>query len=321
MSRIAKAIVALACFVPALSAGASQDRVHRGDLIEGGRLFTMHCAACHGETGTGEGAVRTTPRARDLTQPARLNLLSDRQVYDLVRQGGPSLGRSQVMPAFGGSLSTLELWSLVSFLRTRHLSITDFYPFAESYWGESYTIDEWGLERYQQVVGQPLPEGQRTYVVLGIYRGTQGPEGPRLIPNDPREIAKIQRRSKVGYIVFVPMTIPGIDGEHVLGVSMDNNGIVYDIKANTRDPALSERIERTLSEYVGEGRKGQREPFTARGPAAVLARAWTLTYFRAMEAVVMFDKAERDRHWADSAFGGEGDPEAHVEDGDFDVKQ
>ncbi len=321
MFRLAIAAIAAVAFATPLSAHAGPVQVHRGDLTEGKRLFSIHCASCHGEDGTGGGAVRTTPAARNLTLPSRMNVLSDRQVYELIRQGGPSLQRAATMPAFGGSLSPLELWSIVSFLRGRHLAITDFFPFAESYWGEAYTIDQWGLERYEQVVGEPLPEDEQTFVVLGIYRGTQGPDGPRLIPDDPREIAKIQRRAKVGYIVFVAMEVPGIEGEHILGISMDNNGIVYDIKANTTDEALAERIEQTLSHFVGEGRKGQREPFRARGRLAPLARAWTPIYFRAMEAVVMFDKAERDRHWADSAFGGEEDPEPLVEDGAFDVEQ
>ena len=320
MSNLLRISVAFfACLPLALQAGSQQ--VHRGDMTEGARLFSIHCASCHGESGTGDGAIRITPEARDLTNPSRMTILSDRQVYELIRQGGPALQRQPTMPAFGGSLSTLELWSIVSFLRSRHLSITDFFPFAKSYWGEAYTIDKWGLERYEEVVGEPLAENEQTFVVLGIYRGTQGPDGPRLIPNDPREIAKIERRSKVGYIVFVPMEVPGIEGKHVLGISMDNNGIVYDIKANTTDEALATRIEETLAPFVGEGRKGQREPFSDFGTTEEMAKAWTPIYFRAMEAVVMFDKAERDRHWADSAFGRDEDPEPSIEEGEFDVDQ
>jgi mono/diheme cytochrome c family protein len=316
MNRISVFAIALAC-LPAFSAQADSGQIRLGDLVEGSRLFAIHCASCHGDDGTGGGAVRTTPPASDLTDPSRMNLMSDRQVFELLRQGGPALGRQATMPRFD-ELSALELWSLVAYLRSRHLSVTDFFPHAESYWGERYTIDEWGLERYEQVVGQALPEGEQSFVVLGIYSGTQGPDGPRLIPNDPREIARIDRRSRVGYITFVPMEVPGIPGQHVLGISMNNDGIVFDIKANTTDAALARRIESTLSRFEGEGSKGQRQPFTVRG-AAPLARAWTHVYFRAMEAVVMFDKAERDRHWADAAFGDE-DPEASVEEGAFEVR-
>ncbi len=311
--------IAAAC-LPVLPAMA-QDQLHSGDVREGSRLFSIHCAACHGPEGTGDGTVRTRPSPADLTDPSRMNLLSDTQLLELIRKGGPVLGRRDAMPGFEEGISNLELWGLASFLRTRHLSITDFFPFAANYWGESYTIDEWGLERYEQIVGEPLPEDERSYVVLGIYRGTPGPEGPALIPDDPREIAKIKREDKVGYIAFVPMEIPGISGEQVLGISMDNNGIVYDIMANTQDEDLARRVQDVLFDYIGEGRKGMRQPFTARGPAAELAASWTETYHRAMEAVVMFDKAERDRHWADSAFGRGEDAAISVEGGELDVDQ
>lgn len=315
MKRTLLASLLALSFVPAV-ARADDGKIQEGDLVQGRRLFAIHCASCHGENGDGHGKVKTTPPAPALTDPAHMNLLSDHQVFVLLKKGGPALGKKATMPAFGDGLSDLALWDIVSYLRSRHLEVTDFYPNAASYYGEPYTIDQWGAQRYQKLIRHKLPKDERTYTVLGVYKGTQGPDGPRLIPNNPLAVSKIKRSDKVGYLVFVDGKIPGVRGSHLFGVSMDNSGLVTKIRVNSHDLRVKRRLEKMLASWEGYGHKDLHHPFTGRGRRErALAKAWTEIYDRAMEAVVMFDKAERERHWADEDFGGPKEPDASVKGG------
>jgi mono/diheme cytochrome c family protein len=298
----------------ATAARAGDDaKVEIGDLRQGARLFEIHCRACHGPEGRGKGLVVTEPSAPALDDPARMTLLSDQQIFTIVQKGT----KSKVMPSFGDALDDLEIWDLVAYLRSRHLGLTDFYPNAESFFGDVYVIDQWGLERHQALTGKKIPKDENHFTVLGVFKGTQGPQGPRLIPDNPLALAKIDRRNKIGYVVFVWGELPGIRGRHLLGISMDKTGLVWKIRVNTDDARLKRKIEKMLSVWEGYGRKGMKEPFRG-GPSKrerAVARAWTEIYSRAMEAVVMYDKAERERHWADADFGGPAEPEATVEGG------
>ncbi len=313
-------LLAFSFLTPAL-ARAEDTKVHIGDLRQGSRLFDLHCRACHGANGRGKGLIQSDPQAPALNDPARMTLRSDGQVFALIQKGGSKLGRSQAMPAFGESLDDLEIWDLVAFMRSRHLGLPDFYPDAESFFGDEYTLDEWGLERHEMLTSVKIKKADNRYTVLGVNKGTQGPEGARLIPDDPLALSKIDRRSKVGYVAFVRGAVPGLKGTHLFGISMDNSGLVWKIRVNSDNAATKKKVEKLLGTWEGYGNKGMKEPFMggrSKSERAV-AKAWTEIYSRAMEAVVMYDKAERERHWADSNFGGPADPEASVEGGELKV--
>ncbi len=299
------------------------EKARVGDEVQGRRLFALHCASCHGAEGHGRGAVATVPPAPALDDPSRMNLISDAQVFTLVKKGGPALGRKPTMPAFGPVVSDLEIWDLVAYVREGHLGVTDFFPDAEAYFGDRYTIDKWGLERHKALTGRTLKPEDATFTVLGVYAGTQGPEGVRLIPNDPLAVSEIDRTKKTGYVVFVKGKVPGVKGEHIIGIGMDKTGLIRKIRVNDKDPRVVRRIEKLLARFEGYGRKGMKEPFTGgrKKRDRELAKAFTEIYSRAMEAVVMFDKAERERHWADEDFGGPKEKDATVEGGLLNVKQ
>lgn len=324
MKRIFSTLLVLASaagLAQAARAADTGEKTRVGDVTQGARLFAVHCASCHGALGKGGGAVKTVPPAPSLDDPAQMTLMSDRQVFELIKGGGPALGKAETMPAFGDALDPLQMWDLVAFLRSRHLEIGDFFANAESYFGEPYTIDKWGAERHFKLTHVKLPKDDRTYTVLGIYKGTPGPEGPRLIPNTPLAVSQIDRQSKIGYVVFVDAKVPGVKGSHLLGISMDKGGLVWAIKVNTDDLKVKKQIESLLASWEGYGYKGMKEPFEGgrSRKERALAKAWTEIYSRAMEAVVMFDKAERERHWADEDFGGPKEPDASVEGGELQI--
>jgi mono/diheme cytochrome c family protein len=85
-------------------------------LNQGRQLYVTHCAACHGMQGRGDGprSVALTPRPTDLTTHMVAGKHTDEQTYLTI-----SNGRSNTaMPAWGGTLSELELWQLTAYIRT-----------------------------------------------------------------------------------------------------------------------------------------------------------------------------------------------------------
>jgi copper transport protein len=85
--------------------------------VAGGQaLFSTNCAACHGQTGKGDGPVGVTlnPRPADLTQHAILGIHTDAQLFEWITNGFPG----SRMPAFKSALSDTDRWNLVNFIRT-----------------------------------------------------------------------------------------------------------------------------------------------------------------------------------------------------------
>ncbi len=68
------------------------------------RLYYAYCVECHGL------------RPGDLTDRARIAAESDRYLFDLIKNGGATIGRSG-MPAFGAQLSDDDIALLVRYVR------------------------------------------------------------------------------------------------------------------------------------------------------------------------------------------------------------
>lgn len=89
------------------------------DSLNGEVLYARHCAACHGETGAGDGwnadnlPVQPTPHADATMMSSR----PDDTLYDAVAGGGYVLDRSTRMPAFGGMLGPGQIRALVGYIR------------------------------------------------------------------------------------------------------------------------------------------------------------------------------------------------------------
>ena len=96
MKRI---LILLAALLPFATAQAETD---------GSRLYVRHCAACHGEQGTGGVGV-------PLALPAFLSAAPDQYLELTIRHGRPG----RVMPAFG-HLSAAEVRAIVAHIRAWH---------------------------------------------------------------------------------------------------------------------------------------------------------------------------------------------------------
>ena len=86
----------------------------------GAALYRTWCAGCHGATGQGNG-----PNAKALpVPPARhadataMSQRPDDSLYDTIDGGGAIMNRSARMPAFGGTLSPVQIRALTAHIRT-----------------------------------------------------------------------------------------------------------------------------------------------------------------------------------------------------------
>lgn len=81
------------------------------------RLYYAYCVQCHGQDGRGSWrAGLFLLRPGDLTDP-RVAAQPDRYLFDLVKQGGATIGRPG-MPAFGAQISDDDIRLLVDYVRT-----------------------------------------------------------------------------------------------------------------------------------------------------------------------------------------------------------
>lgn len=84
----------------------------------GRRVYEVHCAACHGPRGAGDGpaAVGLTKKPADLRLHVPMH--SDGQLYWWITVGVSG----SAMPPFGDRLSEEERWHVVNYLRVLALS-------------------------------------------------------------------------------------------------------------------------------------------------------------------------------------------------------
>ncbi len=83
-------------------------------------MENMRCSACHGESGKGDGpaAVALNPKPRNYTDCAVMGAKSDAELFKVIKEGGPAVGLSPLMVAWGSQLSDKEIWDILAFIRS-----------------------------------------------------------------------------------------------------------------------------------------------------------------------------------------------------------
>jgi mono/diheme cytochrome c family protein len=90
------------------------------DAAAGKADYQIFCASCHGPTGDGDGPVA---QALD-PKPARhsdgnfMNPLKDDYLFQVIKFGGASVGKSPMMAPVGGSLSDQQIRNVIAFIRS-----------------------------------------------------------------------------------------------------------------------------------------------------------------------------------------------------------
>lgn len=255
-----------------------------GDPVHGEKLFEKHCKSRYKKTGLG------------LFTSDELNLLTDQELYDRVSKGS-CVTEEQKAKFDGSKLSFLEVWDMVGFMRSLVVGLDELFPEASRYYAKVYTIDKHGQKRIKEA-HKALKKNERSASVYAFFE-FPGEEGNlTAVPDDPQQVAKLERDKKLGYAVFLPMDGAGFSGE--VAVAMDADGVIRKLMVHP-DAKGADAIIPLLPRFEGMGKKGQLSPFEVSGGKKLreLADALFPVYIRAMETVTMFDREENERSWAD----------------------
>jgi cytochrome c oxidase cbb3-type subunit 3 len=90
------------------------------DVEQGKKLYGQFCASCHGQSGKGDGpaAAALNPKPRDHTDKETMSKLSDDDLLKVIKNGGASVGKSPLMPAWGASLKDDQIKDVIAYVRT-----------------------------------------------------------------------------------------------------------------------------------------------------------------------------------------------------------
>lgn len=83
-------------------------------------VFDFYCAQCHGEKGDGKGINVTKDFAtdpRNFTATADMEKRSDDDIKTVIKDGGPAISKSPLMPPWGATLSAAEVDGLLAHIR------------------------------------------------------------------------------------------------------------------------------------------------------------------------------------------------------------
>lgn len=84
------------------------------------QLFNFYCAQCHGTAGDGKGVNVTKDFAtdpRNFTNKADMEKRSDDDIRSVIRDGGPAISKSPLMPPWGTTLAPAEVDELLAHIR------------------------------------------------------------------------------------------------------------------------------------------------------------------------------------------------------------
>lgn len=112
----APAISALAAL--ALSSAAA--RAAGVDLKAAASNYSSSCASCHGQSGKGDGSAGATlaTRPADYTDCAAMSKVTDDYLFNIIKNGGKSVGKSRDMADFGEAYDDDEIHGLVAYVRS-----------------------------------------------------------------------------------------------------------------------------------------------------------------------------------------------------------
>jgi hypothetical protein len=284
-------LLSLALMMIAGTAQAATETVLVGDPVNGKKLYGKVCSACHGDAGSG-GRTGIA-----LTDSGRMNLIRNQQMFGQIEKGeGLKKPKDH---AFGKELPYLDVWDVIAYVRTLHMTIDEFFPQAGRYVSKEYTIDKFGLERIKEATGHMLQGNDQKGAVFTFFDFDGEAGNLTYVPQDPIRLDHLKKKFKSGYLVFLPFDDgSGFKGE--IGIAMDPKGVITKVAVHDELKG-ADLLNKSLSRFSGMGQKGQKEKFKVGGgkPMENLAEKVFPTYLRAMETVTMYDREEKERTWAD----------------------
>ena len=92
----------------------------KGDPKAGKVKYDANCVGCHGATGKGDGAAAAAlnPKPQDHTDGKTMNALTDKYLFDIIKDGGAAMKKAPFMPASNKKLSDQEISDVVAYIRS-----------------------------------------------------------------------------------------------------------------------------------------------------------------------------------------------------------
>lgn len=103
--------------VMALGLGLGASGAAQADVKE---TFNFYCAQCHGTAGDGKGINVTKDFAtdpRNFTNKEDMEKRSDEDIRSVIKDGGPAISKSPLMPPWGATLSSAQVEELLGYVR------------------------------------------------------------------------------------------------------------------------------------------------------------------------------------------------------------
>ena len=122
MRRLITLTVGLLCLASGYAVAQNEvdptevERFTDGDAEKGAKLYRRYCGGCHGEDGRG-GAQTFMPHIQNLTQKDYIEFLPDGYLFTVIAEGGGSVGKSTMMPAWKGTLSEQDIKDIIAHIR------------------------------------------------------------------------------------------------------------------------------------------------------------------------------------------------------------
>lgn len=119
MKRLATAMILSLPFGVLAAEDKTSFRIE-GEAARGEPIYRKYCAACHGDTGKGDGPAgkRLRPPPYDLSNPIRMNGVTDWEIFTAIKEGGQAVGKSFFMTAWKGILNDQDIHDVAAFVRT-----------------------------------------------------------------------------------------------------------------------------------------------------------------------------------------------------------
>lgn len=283
-----------------------------GDPINGGRLFRLHCSACHGLQGEGDGVLGIN-LARPPTNLRDGGFIWAHTTDELLsRMRGEMLAPKA--PTHGRGLTELELRDLVEWIKEPVPELSSFFPAATHYVARKQTFDEDAEDRFEKVVGREPTESERTMILYALMKGEKnddgrfampGPEGAVKIADTPQALYAAKPRRRMGFVGYVPLNLK--QGRFMIAMALNRTmnitGIISVPTADAKSEKLRLQLDRTLQSFVGAGGRAGKKVIVPqqRGVRAApdVLQEMEKAYMLVLEAGAMYQKEERDRFWAD----------------------
>lgn len=305
---VLSALTAMLISMSALAEGLPQI----GDVPNGTRLYRMNCTVCHGFDGSGSGPVRVSLQVQpaDHGDGALMNARDHRMLFKIIQAGGSANGKHKAMPGFSGTLNSLDTWDLVAHLRSLHLPLTAFFARVDQYLVKAYDLGQLGnkdfkagqMERLKKAIKKLDPRDLHL-TVFTLFKADERRASPELVPQEPRRLAQLKKKDKVGYVFF--MDLIGPRGKRIpVGVSLDLSYSITKLVATGAEPAVLSELNNRLAKYVGMGKRGDAANFRISKDKVgkKFDAAVTRVYALAVEGANAYELEERERSWADNTF-------------------